>query len=97
MKLTTYNNTLLGRTKSVALPLFAGVALAASSAHGTLLVYEGFDYAPASATNDPGSDQGTGSEIILTGKSGTTEVGLGGTWANAANDAHNMYLVEGSL
>lgn len=90
-------NHLMNRKKYTPLAALAGLALAAGSAHGALLVYEGFNYTPASATNDPGSNQGTGSSIILTGNGGTTEVGLGGTWANAANDAHNMYLVEGSL
>ncbi len=82
--------------KLLPLAALAGLALA-TSASGALLVYEGFDYTPASSTNDPGSNQGTSSNIILTGNGGTTEVGLSGTWANAANDAHNMYLVEGSL
>lgn len=81
--------------KLLPLAALAGLALA-TSVHGALLVYEGFDYTPASETNDPGA-QNTSSEIILTGKGGTTEVGLSGTWANAQNDGENMYLVEGSL
>ncbi len=80
-------------------------ALLTAEANPNLIVYEGFEYFPASADPDPGDNQGTGSDIILTGNPGNPEahpsdvdaIGLDGIWANAANDAHNMYLVEGSL
>ncbi len=67
-----------------------------------LIVYEGFNYFPASETEDPGSDQGTGSNIILTGNpdgdpNDIDAIGLRGTWSNADNSSDNMYLVEGSL
>ncbi len=61
----------------------AGLALAAGTAHGALLVYEGFDY---TNVNDP-----------LGGKGGTSEVGLTGTWADASSNANDMYLKSGSL
>lgn len=76
----------------------AGLALAAGSAHGELLVHEGFDYTPAFA--DPtagGVSQSSTSDQSLTGKGGTTETGLSGTWSNSVADDHDMYLAEGSL
>lgn len=76
--------------------VFAGLALITGSTHGALLVYEGFDYTPVAGSGDPGA-QGTSSEIILTGKGGSTESGLDGTWANARNNGDNMYLKSGSL
>ena len=66
------------------LPLTAllGFTLAAGSAHGALLVYEGFDY----------TDVGN----VLEGKGGTTETGLNGTWDDSTS-SDGMFLKSGSL
>ena len=64
------------------LAALAGLALAAGSAHAQLLVYEGFDY----------TDVGE----VLTGKGGSTEIGLDDSWANA-DGGNTMFLKEGSL
>jgi len=69
------------RKKILPLAALAGLALA-TSANGALLVYEGFDYTDV---GDP-----------LTGKGGTTEIGLDGTWANPQGGG-TMFLKEGSL
>ncbi len=71
------------RKKILPFAALAGLALAAGSAHGALLVYEGFDY------TDVGDK--------LVGKGGTTDSGLAGTWVDAASSTNDMYLKEGSL
>jgi hypothetical protein len=86
----------MASTKLIPLLTAAGLALTTSATHAALLIYEGFDYATEVGSGDPGAQNNT-SPNILTGKGGTTETGLSGTWANANSNNENMYLKPGSL
>ena len=79
---------------SVFLSTLAGFALA-TSAHGALLVYEGFDYGAAD-TSRAGADLLHGQPDGVGGDGNAT--GLSGTWADSTNVQNtDLFMYSGSL
>ena len=87
--------------KSIILPTLAGFALATST-HGALLVYEGFDYGPPGA--DQVSDPTDPNYNLLHNQpdgvsDGTDAVGLSGVWSDSigAGQGSDVFMNAGSL